>query len=278
MDIGLRAWLLVLGSLLILGILIHGYWKMRASRNPLKVQLDKSFIGHDDEDDFDLLADELPSSSARILGQIRQSPRPASENRKSSQSDRSRRDPAIGKLNEEEDIPLLMDAVAQDDLPERDEPQSRWQTTATGRRASGAALSGREEKLVIFYLIGSNGTINGQMLLESLVPRDMSFGEMDIFHYKDASGNILFSLANAVEPGSFKLSSIKDIETPGVILFMKAHEVGEPEAAFEEMVNVARGLGEELGCQIRDESQSVVTAQTIEHYRQTIQEYSHRYQ
>lgn len=245
------------------------------SRNPLRMQIDKSFASDGEDkavdDDLELLRGELPSGGARVINASDQTSLDFQQNSE-------RFDPEIGDLgtinlakDDDSSVPVLMDAV------ELGEVEAEHSSASAGKKA-GKNNSDREEKLIIFYLINPEGTINGQMLLESLVPRDMSFGEMDIFHHKDEADNIHFSLANAVEPGSFKLSSIKDLETPGVILFMKAHEVDDPEAVFDEMVGVARGISEELGCQIRDETQSVVTAQTLEHYRQTIQEYSHRYQ
>lgn len=278
MDIGLRAWLMILGSILILGILVHGYWKMRVSRNPIKVKLDKSFVGEDsvdDGDDLDLLKGELPSGGARVIGADDQTSMEFSDTN-------ARPDPALGDLHMSEgidedspSIPVLMNAV---ELGNADKSSASVSTTSSSRSTADDRVSqtGREEKLIIFYLICKEGTINGQMLLEFLVPRNMSFGEMEIFHRTDDSGNILFSLANAVEPGSFKLSAIKDTETPGVILFMKLHELNDPEDVFSQMVLIAREISEELGCQIKDETQSVVTPQTIEHFRQTIQEYSHK--
>ncbi|SVB13253.1 uncharacterized protein METZ01_LOCUS166107, partial [marine metagenome] len=43
-DFDLRQWLLILGPVIIIGVLLHGYLRMRAGQNELKMQLDKSFV------------------------------------------------------------------------------------------------------------------------------------------------------------------------------------------------------------------------------------------
>ena len=60
-EFGLRDWLLVIGPVLVVGILIHGYWRMRVNRNSLRMSLDKSFMSDlndaqsDDSDELSLL-------------------------------------------------------------------------------------------------------------------------------------------------------------------------------------------------------------------------------
>lgn len=265
-DIGLRAWLLIFGSVFILAILIHGYWKMRSSRNPIKMQLDKSFASDRDpdsnNDDIGMLRAELPSGGARLADQ--------GEQTSLLFGDADHFDSDAGDAPDlDQSVPVLMEAVELGD--------SSGQYAKENSSGASAATSG-EEKIVVLYLIATEGTLNGQVLLESLVPCNLEYGEMGLFHLKTDTGHIKFSLASAVEPGSFELNSIKELETPGVILFMKAHEQAEPDIIFDEMLEVARSVAEEIGCQIRDETQSVVTPQTIEHYRQSIREFSHKYQ
>ena len=43
MESDLRQWLLIIGPLLVLGVVLHGYYRMREGRNELKMDLDKSF-------------------------------------------------------------------------------------------------------------------------------------------------------------------------------------------------------------------------------------------
>ena len=77
MEFGLRDWLLVLGPVFIVGVLLHGYWRMRSSRGDLKMALDKSFLNsrHEsrmDMDDLELFRAELPNGGARVISQPKQ--------------------------------------------------------------------------------------------------------------------------------------------------------------------------------------------------------------
>ena len=56
-EFGLRDWLLILGSVFIVAVLLHGYWRMRSNRSTLKMALDKSFLNSRHEPKLD--ADEL---------------------------------------------------------------------------------------------------------------------------------------------------------------------------------------------------------------------------
>lgn len=271
MDFGLRDWLLVLGPFFILAVLLHGYWRMRKNRGTLKVALDKSFVSSmdqrkEDADDIALLKAELPSGGARVHPANQSEPN-LEEPQTVEEDIRKQHAPDLSDQGSDH-VPVLMEAV---DLGHTGRVRQKQKSATAGIESE------REEKILLLNLI-SSGTINGQTLLEALVSRNLVFGEMNIFHFKDDKGQIKFSLANAVEPGIFDLQTIKTLETPGIVLFLKAHEVEDPDAVFDEMLEVSRSLAEELDCEMKDETHSVLTAQTIEHYRQTIREYRHKFQ
>ncbi|MEM7365122.1 MAG: hypothetical protein AAF525_13950, partial [Pseudomonadota bacterium] len=70
MGLDLQTWLLILGPLLIAGILVHGYFRMR-SRNTLKMALDKRFLNKGDVEDEgsgqSSVRAELPNGGARVV-------------------------------------------------------------------------------------------------------------------------------------------------------------------------------------------------------------------
>ena len=65
MGFDLKQWLLVLVSMILVGVLVKGYIRMRASRNRIQMKLDKSFVSRVGEitkvDDSNLLKAELPN-------------------------------------------------------------------------------------------------------------------------------------------------------------------------------------------------------------------------
>jgi cell division protein ZipA len=133
-----------------------------------------------------------------------------------------------------------------------------------------------EEVLVINVLSRDNNGFNGSDLLEVLLACDVRFGEMNIFHrYEDSQGNgpIQFSVANLVKPGTFDLTMIKEFYTPGVTFFMQLPGPSDPMAAFDCMAEIASCIVRNLQGEMRDEGHSVLTQQTLEHYRQRIRDY-----
>ncbi len=285
MDFDLRQWLLILGPVFIIGVLLHGYYRMRASQNQIKMKLDKSFISEAGEevnvDDLSLLKAELPNGGARVI------------------------DTREDELTEE-DVPVLMESVdlpsiSAIDLPEPEiediidsdppvEPAPVVEEVVAVEQQEEAPEIGKApparkqesaspppEKFVVINVFAIDDPFPGQRLLEILVESDMTFGEMNIFHYLQENGEPAFSLASAVEPGTFDMKAMDSFSTPGVTLFMRVHELSDPLKVLDEMLAVADCIALELGGELRDETRSVMTPQTIEHCRQSIREFQFKH-
>ena len=294
MEFDVRDWLLVIGPVFIVGVLVHGYWRMRSNRNTLKMALDKTFLTDngdvDDEDKHDLsfFKAELPNGGARLVS-----------------------DPEQVALDLNEEVPVLMDPVEMGDAspadrriadrpraerniqraPARDrvrtvtesaqkiETSVDEQTAVSDHESKTKQRPGANcpERFVILYVAAIHEPFEGQHLLECLLDQGMTFGEMDIFHRTSDAGKILFSSANAVAPGTFVVSEMHQIKTPAISLFMQANLLNDPLAAYDQMVEVAQNLALDLVGEVKDESRSVLTPQTIEHGRQSLVEFVHRY-
>lgn len=261
MDFNLREWLLVLGSVIVIGIVIHGYWRMRRGQSGLKMALDKSFLtppGEEGEsDDISYLKAELPNGGARVTLETVEAPLDPDE------------------LNLEEDVPVLMESVdikradvksagVKRAAPERAPPVRKPQPTI------------RPEKFVVVNVL-ANGHFDGQTLLEAIVELGLVYGEMSIFHRLDEDGQTEFSLANSVEPGTFDLAEMDKLQIAGVVLFMRVHKVHDPIEVYDNMMDVAQKLCDEFGGKLQDESRSAMTSQTIEHCRQGIRDFQYKY-
>jgi cell division protein ZipA len=133
--------------------------------------------------------------------------------------------------------------------------------------------------LVVNVLSKDKNGFNGPDLLQILLACDLRFGKMQIFHrYENAHGRgpIQFSLANLVEPGTFDLDAIDTLTTPGVSFFMTLPGPQQSITAFNYMIETAQVLVRNLNAELRDDAQSVMTAQTIEHCRQRIRDFERR--
>ena len=310
MEFDLREWLLILGPVFIAVVLLHGYWRMRNGRNNLKMALDKNFLsqpgGEDDIDDLTMLKAELPNGGARIIKahdldvsqDVPVLVEPAERDGVDKNVDGAIEEKSDEALEEElakafedelEDAPKYVHApdklvgqAGAEALVERRLDPDRASTYSKRvyegpPKASQARKVDRPEKFVVINIFADDEFFDGQELLEALVHLDMSYGEMNIFHRLNEDGFSEFSLANAVEPGTFDLADMHSMRTPGVTMFMGVHELMDPEQVYNELINVAIVLSEELGGTIKDQTRSVMTTQTIEYCRQEIRDFQFRH-
>ena len=134
-----------------------------------------------------------------------------------------------------------------------------------------------KEILSVSVMSRTGGRWNGEDLFRLLQEKGLKFGDMNIFHRPEVnSGNILFSVANSLEPGTFDLSRLDQMYTPGVSIFMQLPGPQDPLAAFDEMIEVAHSIAAVMNGELRDESRNLMTSQTISYYRQRIEEFTRR--
>lgn len=132
-----------------------------------------------------------------------------------------------------------------------------------------------DKEVIVVNVMAKEGAFKGRDLLHILLACDCRYGEMNIFHrYEDASGRgaVQFSIVNSVEPGVFQLDDIDNFTTPGICFFITLPGPKKPIQAFDYMVETAQCLVKNLNGELRDETRSVMTSQTLEHCRQRIRE------
>ncbi|MBT2294477.1 MULTISPECIES: cell division protein ZipA [Pseudomonas] len=274
MEIGLREWLIVIGIIVIAGILFDGWRRMRGGKGKLKFRLDRSLSNlPDDDGNAELLGPprvldthkepqldehDLPSMSAPV-----REPRESGSKRGKRNSE-----PSQGDLNLNLDLDGGPSFSSRDDFPDESKP-------VRGDKDQAQA----EEVLVISVICRDPAGFKGPALLQNILESGLRFGEMDIFHRHESmagNGEVLFSMANAVKPGVFDLDDIDHFSTPAVSFFLGLPGPRHPKQAFDVMVAAARKLSQELNGELKDDQRSVLTAQTIEHYRQRIVEFERR--
>ncbi|WQG57115.1 cell division protein ZipA [Pseudomonas sp. RTB3] len=282
MEIGLREWLIVIGIIVIAGILFDGWRRMRGGKGKLKFRLDRSFSNLPDDDE---------ATSAELLGPPR-----VLDNQKEPQLDehdlpsmsapqREAREPTKrGKRGsagaaEPHQGDLNLDVEEGPSFSSRDDD---FPDENVGKQASRQSVSDQpaaEEVLVISVICRDESGFKGPALLQNILESGLRFGEMDIFHRHESmagNGEVLFSMANAVKPGVFDLDDIDHFSTRAVSFFLGLPGPRHPKQAFDVMVAAARKLSQELNGELKDDQRSVLTAQTIEHYRQRIVEFERR--
>ncbi|GMR07606.1 MAG: cell division protein ZipA [Gammaproteobacteria bacterium] len=132
------------------------------------------------------------------------------------------------------------------------------------------------EYIVINVAAMKGQAIAGPELLMAMKNAGMKHGEMDIFHGLMPDSNrerAMFSIANMVEPGVFKLENINELVTPGVVMFMGLPSPMDNLECFEAMLAAAHVLAEEMGGRILDESRSTLTKQGEDAIRDRIRQF-----
>lgn len=275
MELELQEWLFLILGLVIVVVLVHGFWVQYFGSDRLPLKLDKRFVSTAPESNagkgvIDLKA-ELPNGGARVVkvgtSQIPVSD-PAQARVRQSAAKTPRDDPAGST-----------EAASRGAHDEGAQTNERPADAAAAAQAPSSAsdaspLTAQQETL--FLVLNVLGDLSGQPLLESLMDQGFEYGEKSIFHRLDEAGYPKISLANAVEPGIFDIASMNALTTPGVTIFMCAHECEDAPAVFEELLLAAAHLAEDLGAQLCDDRRSAVTEQTVAHLRQTVQEFQFR--
>ncbi|MNO60227.1 Cell division protein ZipA [compost metagenome] len=260
---------------------------MRGGKGKLRFRLDRSYSNVPDEEggaevlgpsrvldnhkEPELDESDLPSLSAPARERER-------EQKPAKASKRGKRAAEV----QQGDLNLVAEPRESDLFADGDDDFSADNNRSSGFAANGNAtkeLPPVEEVLVISVISRDEGGFKGPALLQNILESGLRFGEMDIFHRHESMaghGEVLFSMANAVKPGIFDLDDIDHFSTRAVSFFLGLPGPRHPKQAFDVMVAAARKLAHELNGELKDDQRSVLTAQTIEHYRQRIVEFERR--
>lgn len=159
-------------------------------------------------------------------------------------------------------------------LQQREQQQRR---RANRERQQATAEAAVEELLVLHVLAPEGQRFSGEALVTALRDQGLRYGEMNIFHRVDnATKAKIFSVANMVEPGTFDLSDLEEMRSPGMSFFLRLPGPEEATVAFSDMLHAARNVALALGGELRDEQFSMLTGQTTEHMRQRIADFARR--
>lgn len=308
-------YILIGGGLLIALVIMHGIWQAwRAREDPLPLDLESEIP--EEDLDLDALGPDFPNGGARVVPRIesRNDAAPTQrslaievaapvlmevvdEERVDAETvDVAQADIASGSGNG----PAGMDSDLQGSriepivaepsdsiMPSRSARNTVRNTNKEQRVArrepeapnGDAAREAEQNEILAINVLarGSGRRFTGSDLCAAFQRNGLTFGDMNIFHrLNPITRTPQYSVANAIEPGTFDLSNMDSMETPGACFFLRLPGPSEPAAVFDDMLRVARDIGNSLDGELKDENFSVLTGQTEEHYRQRIAEFSRK--
>lgn len=295
--------IIVAGSIFFALIVGHGLWVARRSRMN-DIRMDIQAQSNDSGDSLDAPTAELPNGGARVISQALQAESTASGDAASTLSD-APAEPGQAPVRTESSEPYVSSSRPEQTVSEpvtedlfSIAPSGRPKNAATSERtASSSSRVGQEsdsaqpskgsgsrpkeprleELLILGVMAKSGSSFGGEELIGALRAEGLKFGDMGIFH-REASPNAdrIYSVANAVEPGTFDLSDLETLQTPGLTFFMQLPVPGDALEALDDMILSARTVAATLGGDVKDDTMSALTGQTVEHMRQRIADFARK--
>lgn len=274
--------LLVVAILLVAGDALRRMW---ADRRSLRIKIDTRFKDLPEEENSELVGkprrvgDGTPVDSSLSEDHAERAvepPRPA----------KRVREPALHEKVVPK-APASKPTVAKPPVDTRPDAPLEAPTTTPKRPAKRGFLGGRKtpEKtskpatdvagdVLALYLLVPAG-VSGAELLDALLQQGLRYGDMKIFHLY-VKGELLFSMANALQPGNFNIDTMEDDTFRAMTFFVKLPGPEEPLLAFDCMLTCAKYLARKFDGELRDESRVHLSGQMIEHLRERVQEFERR--
>jgi cell division protein ZipA len=109
-----------------------------------------------------------------------------------------------------------------------------------------------------------------EQFILALREHGLRHGKYGIFHAHDETDDIIYSVANLVEPGTFNLAQLRTDRYPGISLFLVLPGPRDPLEAFDSMISLGKSLALEFSGDLLDEQGGILSVPRERYLREEI--------
>mgnify|MGYP000698512634 CR=1 FL=1 len=156
------------------------------------------------------------------------------------------------------------------------EPITEPETTELETTQKKPAPAEPEDVLMLFVDKSEGAPIEGAKLLPILLTLGFKFGDLSFFHrHQDNSGKgeVLFSLANMYNPGTFDIDHMEQMSTRGLTIFMTLPNAADPLQTFNMMHNAAKKIADEFDARVLDQKRQALDVAIVRGYVERIRKF-----
>jgi len=133
--------------------------------------------------------------------------------------------------------------------------------------------------LFVFNVVAKDGAkLGGHELLQFFLTSGFRYGHMNIFHrheHSDGTGEVLFSIANMMAPGTFDLDTMEQFQSQGISFFLTApNDNIDIKKAFDLMLRAVVQIADEFHCDVLNEERGTLTEAQFIEYRSRLLKYT----
>lgn len=181
-------------------------------------------------------------------------------------------EPVIANSVEHSSLPAEAEALSarMNESPAYEAPATTTHTATTATQ-SVIASEVAQPQLFALLVLSASAKFTRKQLHVAMEASRLNFHQDGTYVKQDANGNIIFRIANVVEPGYFPPIDDGDFESPGVALVLEFPNAITPYRAMDEFITVARKVSQNLGAKLYDAQRHLIKESDLKAMREYAQ-------
>ena len=146
----------------------------------------------------------------------------------------------------------------------------------------GKRVSQDFDKIVSLYVAAKAGQVlRGEDIVVAAEKTGLTFGHMNVFHRLiegHPERGPIFSMANIMQPGSFDMANIREMQTPAIAFFLTLPAPISALEAWEKLLPNVERMAELLNGVVLDDSRNTLGRQRVQHIREELRGYDRQHE